>query len=367
MVSNIERDSQRFKQVVRGHIKQNLRKYVSRGEMIGRQGKDLVSIPVPQVEIPHFRFGRGGAGGVGQGDGEPGTPLAPGDGEAGGPAGNQPGQHILEVELTFEELAAILGEELALPRIEPKGKRNITGHVDRYTGISRVGPESLRHFKRTYKEALKRQLISGTYDPVSPRVVPFPEDKRYRSWRVAIRPETNAVIIYMMDVSGSMGEEHKEIVRLTSFWIDTWLRSQYNAIETRYIIHDAEAREVDQHTFYHTRESGGTVISSAYELCNQIIDKHYDPTDWNIYPFHFSDGENWGHDDTWKCISLLTNELLPRSNVFCYGQVRGIYRSSEFLAHLNHAFKGEEKVITTEIPDRDHILDAIKVFLGKGK
>jgi sporulation protein YhbH len=367
MVSNIERDSQRFKKVVRGHIKQNLRKYVSRGEMIGRQGKDLVSIPVPQVEIPHFRFGRGGAGGVGQGEGEPGTPLGPGDGEGGGAAGNQPGEHILEVELTFEELAAILGEELELPRIEPRGKRNITSHVDRYTGISRVGPESLRHFKRTYKEALKRQLISGTYDPVNPRVVPIPEDKRYRSWKTASRPESSAVIIYMMDVSGSMGDEQKEIVRLTAFWIDAWLRSQYNAIETRYIIHDAEAREVDRHTFYHTRESGGTVISSAYELCNQIIDKHYDPADWNIYPLHFSDGDNWGHDDTQQCIDLLSNELLPKSNVFCYGQVRSSYRSGEFLAHVAHAFKEEERLIATEIPDRDRILEAIKAFLGKGK
>ena len=74
-----------------------------------------------------------------------------------------------------------------------------------------------------------------------------------------------------MDVSGSMGEEQKEIVRIESFWINAWLKSQYEGIETRYIIHDASAKEVDEHTFFHTRESGGTMISSAYKLATQMM------------------------------------------------------------------------------------------------
>ena len=75
---------------------------------------------------------------------------------------------------------------------------------------------------------------------------------------------SNAVIVFMMDVSGSMGEEQKELVRLESFWIDTWLRKNYEGIESRYIVHDVSAKEVDKHTFYHLREDGGTKISSAY-------------------------------------------------------------------------------------------------------
>src|SRR5438128_5423498 len=112
MGQKIERDHQRFRKLVRGKVKSNLAKYISRGEMIGQKGKDLVSIPLPQIEIPQFRFGTKGSGGVAQGDGEPGTPLGPPQGEGSG-AGDQPGGHILEVELTLEELAAILGEELA--------------------------------------------------------------------------------------------------------------------------------------------------------------------------------------------------------------------------------------------------------------
>src|SRR5690606_16109835 len=154
--------------------------------------------------------------------------------------------------------------------------------VDRYTGIASQGPESLRHFKRTFKEALKRQIASGTYHPERPMIIPIQKDKRYRSWKTDVRHENSAVIIYMMDVSGSMGDEQKEIVRTEAVWIHTWLRSQYKGIATRYIIHDATAREVDENTFFRTRESGGTLISSAYKLCDKIISTDYAPSDWNI-------------------------------------------------------------------------------------
>src|SRR5947209_15653917 len=138
--------------------------------MIGKKGNDLVSIPLPQIIIPQFRYGQKGSGGVGQGEGDVGTPLSPGQGDNEGGAGDQPGGHILEVELTMEELATILGEELALPRIEPRGKKNIVTTRDRYTGIRQAGPESLRHFKRTFKRALKRQIASGGYDHQDPIV-----------------------------------------------------------------------------------------------------------------------------------------------------------------------------------------------------
>ncbi len=96
-----------------------------------------------------------------------------------------------------------------------------------------------------------------------------------------------------MDVSGSMTDDQKEIVRIESFWIDTWLKSQYDGIERRYVVHDAVAHEVDEDTFYRIRESGGTRISSAYTKTKAIIDRDFPPSDWNIYVFQFSDGDNW--------------------------------------------------------------------------
>ena len=362
----IERDHQRFRKIVRGKVKSNLGKYISRGEMIGKKGKDLVSIPLPQIEIPQFRYGQTGSGGVGQGDGDIGTPLGPPKPGNESGAGDQPGGHILEVELTLEELAAILGEELALPRIEPRGKKNITTRRDRYTGIRQAGPESLRHFKRTFKRALKRQIASNTYDPADPLVIPVREDKLYRSWNPVFLPHSNAVILYLMDVSGSMTDDQKEIVRIEAFWIDTWLKSQYDGVTTRYIIHDAVAKEVDQHTFYHTRESGGTRISSAYNLANKIIDAEHPPADWNIYVLHFSDGDNWGEDNR-QCISLLRDQLLPKCNLFGYGQVESPYGSGEFYRELEEAFDDMPNLALSEIRNKEGIFDSIKEFLGRGR
>ena len=364
----VERDLNRFRQIVRGKIKKDLRKYMSQGEMIGRQGRKYVSIPMPQIDLPQFRYGAKQGGGVGQGDGDVGDPLAPGDPKDGqGEAGSDPGQHVVEVDVTLEELAEILGEELQLPNIEPRGKKNIVSQKDRYSGIRKVGPDSLRHFKRTYREALKRQISSGEYNPVTPTIVPIRDDMRYRSWKETLLPESNAVIIYMMDVSGSMGSEQKELVRITAFWIETWLRSQYKSIDIRYIVHDAAAKEVDQNTFYHLREGGGTKISSAYKLCQRMIEERYPPDEWNIYPFHFSDGDNWGGGDTRECVEILRSQLLPKANQFCYGQVRSLYGSGRFAHDLDDYLGREENLVIAEIADRDDIYDAIKEFLGKGK
>src|SRR5258706_7610502 len=269
MVLNIEQDYLRFRQIVRGKIKQDLKKYISQGELIGKKGKDYVSIPIPQIEMPNFRFAR----------------------------------------------------------------RN----------------------------------TAGTYDPLNPYIVPIHEDKRYLSWKTKQRPESNALIIYMMDVSGSMGDEQKEIVRIESFWIDTWIKTNYNGVVTRYIIHDAVAQEVDDETFFHTRESGGTVISSAYELCNKIIEEEYPQELWNIYVFHFSDGDNWSGGDTDRCIDLLKTDLLPKVNLVGYGQVESTYGSGQFLRELENSVNEIDNLILSRIENKEDIYQSIKDFLGKGK
>ena len=365
---NIRRDASRFRQIVRGKVRDNLRKYVTHGEMIGRKGRDLVSIPVPRLDIPHFHHGDNGAGGVGQGDGDVGQPIGRGKpGDQPGGAGSQPGQHVLEVELTMEELAEMLGDELELPRIEPKGNASVTEEKTRYDSVRRTGPESLRHFKRTYVQALRRQIASGTYNLFKPRVVPIAEDKRYRSWTSTPIPHANAAIIYMMDVSGSMTDEQKSIVRTEAFWIDAWLQSQYEGLSRRYIIHDAVAREVDEDTFYRTRESGGTRISSAYQVASELVERDFPVSDWNIYFFQFSDGDNWGEDNR-ESLKLLEHALLPVCNLFCYGQVESPYGSGEFIRSLHDEFgKDHEYLITSEIENKDGIYDSIKRFLGTGK
>lgn len=366
MVLKIEKDHQRFRQIVKGRIRDDLRKFLTKGELIGKEGKHLISIPVRGIELPHFRYGDNSQG-VGTGDGKEGEIVGkgqPGSGRTQG--GTEPGQHLMEVDLTLDELADILAEELKLPRIEPKGKHRITTIREKYSSLRRVGPESLRHFKRSFKEALKRQIMLGEYDPKRPVIIPERKDIRYRSWKEVKSPQSNAVIVFMMDVSGSMGEEQKELVRLESFWIDTWLRKNYEGIESRYIVHDVSAREVDKHTFYHLREDGGTKISSAYRCAKALLDTHYAADEWNIYLFHFSDGDNSSEADSRDCVKILKDQLLPVCNMFGYCQVASAYGSGNFINVLHEHLRNHEKTITSRVNSKDDIYDSIKTFFGKG-
>ena len=362
MSQKIDLDHGRFRQIIRGKIKQNLRKYISQGEMIAKKGKDTVSIPLPQVDIPHFKHGDKQQGGVGQGEGEPGDALGQGEEQPG--AGQRPaiGRAITcsTSRSRCRSSPRSWARSSSCRASSRKGTEKIVAYKDKYSGIRTTGPESLRHFRRTYRagdapadrdgHVRRRRTRSSSRSARTSAIA---------VWRSEPLPQSNAVIIYMMDVSGSMGDEQKEIVRIESFWIDTWLRSQYHGIESRYIIHDAMAKEVDRDTFFKTRERGGTMISSAYKLCAKLIDDEYPPTMWNIYPFHFSDGDNWSVDDTHTCVELLKKDVLPYVNLFCYGQVESPYGSGQFIKDLTEHFDEDERVVTArdQGQGRDHGLD----------
>lgn len=372
MVNKIEQDHQRFRQIVRGKIRKDLRRFLSKGELLGREGRRVVSIPIHDIDIPTFRYGDN-SGGVGMGDGDEGEPVGQQQGGKNGQGGEHEGRHLLEVDVSLEELADILAEELKLPRILPRGAHRITTVRDKYSGIRPQGPMSLRHFKRTYREALRRQLSLGTYDPDNPIVIPIKNDLRFRSWNEVKKPQSNAVIVYMMDVSGSMGDEQKELVRLEAFWIDTWLRRNYEGIESRYIVHDVRAGEVDKKTFFSMREDGGTRISSAYQCCKELLDQHYDPADWNVYLFHFSDGDNSSDADNRLSVKLIRENLLPASNMFGYCQVASAYGSGAFHGVLAEAFPGGEpdelgpRLVLSKLGGREDIIDSLRTLFRAGR
>lgn len=357
----IEKDKRRFKQIVRKEVENNLHKYIKHKELIGRRGKEMISIPIPEIQIPKFIWGAPGIG-VGQGPGEIGEPIGQGEGEDSGEAGNQPGRHIREVEVTLEELAQILGEQLELPRIEPKQKNNVEGIVTKYRSRRRVGPETLRCFKATYVAALKRMIAEGLYDPKNPYIIPIRDDKRYRSWKEYPSPQSNAVIFYMMDVSGSMTDERKDLVRLTSFWIDTWLRFNYKNIISEYIIHDMKAYLVSEDDFYNIRESGGTYCSSAYTLCLKEL-RRYPINNWNVYGFHFTDGENWPEDNERSREKIL--ELSEVLNMFSFGQVQHRWGDS-FKEMVDSIEAKRNNIVTVTINSDDDIYNALRTFFKKG-
>ena len=185
MILKIEKDHQRFRQIVKGRIRDDLRKFLTKGELIGKEGKHLISIPVRGIELPHFRYGDN-SGGVGAGSGKEGEVVGKGQpGSGKGQGGTEAGQHLMEVDLSLDELAEILAEELKLPRIEPKGQHRITTTRDKYSSLRKVGPESLRHFKQLVQgsaQAIDRFWC--TYNPKPTRSSSREKkDIRYRSWK----------------------------------------------------------------------------------------------------------------------------------------------------------------------------------------
>ncbi|MFH0752524.1 MAG: DUF444 family protein [archaeon] len=366
MDEKIGRDYERFKKIVRGKIREDLKKHIIQGGMVGKQGKNKVTIPIPTIDLPRFKYGQIDEG-VGQGEGEEGDIVGKEakDGEGSGKAGDNDGEHTIEVEVTIEELADLLGEALQLPKLKDSDKKNIIEEHAKYTSISKVGPESLRHNKRTFKQALKREISMGNYDPDNPIIIPVREDKRYRSRKIYRTEKANAEIIYIMDISGSMGDEQKEIVRIESFWIDTWLNRNYDGLKSRFIVHDARAKEVDRYTFFHTKESGGTMISSSYDLVCDILSKS-DQND-NIYVFQFSDGDNWSQEDNDRCVYLLEEKILPKVNLFGYGQVYSPYGSGEFIKSIDELVGVYDNIITSKIQDKSGIEQSIKDFFKPEK
>jgi len=369
MAIRIDSDVNRFKDILRGRVKKDLKKFASSGSLIGQQGKKKITIPIHTIDIPRFRFGSRGMGGTGMGDGDVGDGMGgdkgkkPGEGDA----GEDTGEHDLNAEFTPEELAQILMEHLELPKLEDKGKGKINSEKNKYNKIGHQGSESLRHNKRTYKEALKRQISSGIYNPMDPKIIPIKNDKRYRSSSTIESPDVNTVVIYMMDVSGSMGEEQKRIVEAEVFWIDLFLKASYKDIDSVFIVHDTEAKEVERNDFFKMSSAGGTRISSAYKLCADVIEKEYPFSEYNVYPFHFSDGDNIGGGDNDTCTTILNERVLPNCNVFNYGQVKSNNGSGDFIDILKAKYSDNEKLTTSQIDSENDILTSIKTFFDKGK
>src|ERR671933_618580 len=145
------------------------------------------------------------------------------------------------------------------------------------------------------------------------------EDLRFKTWEEDKRYESNAVVLALMDISGSMGEFKKYIARSFYFWMVRFLRTKYDNVEIVFISHHTEAREVTEEQFFTQGESGGTVVSSAYQLALDIIAERFRPQDWNIYPFHFSAGDNY-YSDHEEAVRL-DDALIFTCKICGYGEI----------------------------------------------
>lgn len=363
-IGNRERFLRRHHEQVREAVR---RAVDNRGIRDMERGED-VHIPKKDINEPVFGHGQGGTremvhpgnreyvtgdqierpkGGGGQGSGK-GQASDLGEGE-----------DDFVFHLTKEEFMQIFFDDLALPRMTqtqlaetPEWKshragfvsdgtpsnlsvvRSMRGAIGRRLAIGAISRGELRELEDDLEEVLarpagaerdaERKLLEDRIKALRGRLerIPFldPIDLRFRNRVKVPVPTTKAVMFCLMDVSGSMDEARKELSKRFFILLYLFLTRHYDKIELVFIRHHTQAQEVDEENFFHARETGGTVVSSALVLMDEIIKARYSPTEWNIYGAQASDGDNW-HHDSGRCRELLTESLLPVCRYFAYVQV----------------------------------------------
>lgn len=307
MPRRVEEDHKDFIDVVSGRLRKALKKFIKSGQIVKSRGKrGKISITIPKIDIPQILYGDNGNG-VGRGQGKDGDVIDKGKkGQGKGNGASQDEGEGIVVNLDLEEVLKFMQDELELPSLKPKPSDTFDQVKIKYNNISMIGPESLRHNKRTFIEALKRQAAEGTIDnleivpgckdPVK-AIKPIKKDKRYRQYKEIKIPSSNALIIYARDGSGSMDQQKCEIVSDMAWWIDVWIRRFYKRVDRLFVWHDSIAMEVDEEKFYNYRYGGGTTCSSALKFISKQFENRYPPEKWNIYVFYFTDGDNWEEDN----------------------------------------------------------------------
>ena len=368
-VGNRERFLRRYKTQVREAVQRAIN---------GRSIRDMeksedISIPKRDLSEPVFGHGEGGSrevvhpgnreyvrgdriekpqGGQGQGRGQ---------GEA---SDSGEGQDDFVFTLSKEEFMQVFFEDLALPNLVRTALAEVPEWKSQRAGYSSEGTPNNLHVVRSMRGALGRRIALGassrrelheleaqlatlcaqapsdaTFAPAHAaeiaqleariahlqgriQAIPYldPIDLRYRSRIKVAVPTTQAVMFCVMDVSGSMDEHRKELSKRFFILLYLFLTRHYEKIDLVFIRHHTQAQEVSEQDFFHATETGGTVVSSALALLDQIIEARYPSSEWNIYVAQASDGDNWHHDSS-RCSELLAQKILPKVRYFAYVQV----------------------------------------------
>ncbi|OPY58898.1 MAG: hypothetical protein A4E55_00504 [Pelotomaculum sp. PtaU1.Bin035] len=358
-----EIDRERHREKVREAIKKNLADIVSEESIIMHDGRKVVKVPIRSLDEFHFRFdyGKQKHGGQGEGNSKKGdvinTDPQQGQGKGKG-AGEEPGIDYYEADITVDELAEMIFEDLGLPNLEQKKKPELASESLEFKDVRKKGVASNIDRKRTIMEVIKRNALTG--NPGLHGIIP--EDLRFKTWETTFKFESNAIVLAMMDTSGSMGPFEKYIARSFFFWMVRFLRTKYNNVQIAFLAHHTEAKETTEEEFFTKGASGGTRCSSVYKLALDIIEKRYSPQDYNIYAFHFSDGDNLVSDNE-NCVKLI-NELLTVCNMVGYGEIEGSYY---YTSTLRTAYKriNNPKFTSVNIKDKSGVYPALKKFFNQ--
>ena len=354
-----QRDEQRHNEKVKEAIKDNLDTIVSDGSIVTAdpRSKKIVKIPMKSLELPDFRFGEPQEGvGTGSGNGEgapqPGEQV-PGEGEP----GDQPGEEYYEAEFTLEEIQEMVFADLQLPNLRPRDSTDIKSIETNFDQVIKKRTTNNLDLGRTAIQNMFRNAQEGR-GAILGKV--SPDDYRVRTWEEEKKPINNAVIVAMADISGSMGDFEKYVTRAFLWWTLQFLRTKYPKVEVAFIAHDTEAYEVSEEQFFSRGTGGGTKCSSANKMAMDMINERYQTDKFNVYPLHFSDGDNFGYDND-DCVKLV-NELLEKDvSQYAYIQIGKSTASQLLNAYTNQIHDDRFKGLMIE--KKDDVLKALqKVF-----
>lgn len=368
-------DRRRHRQLVEKSIKENLGDILSEENIIGETKNKKFKIPIRGIKEYQFVFGRNnkgvatGSGGEKRGDklGSEGEKGGQGQGQGG--AGNQEGQDMYETEITLDELLDYIVEDLDLPNLDRKKYSEIiVESAGRKRGYQRYGINPRLAKKKTVmaklarKQGKKRALYEAEKEEEIERF-PFREDDlRYYKVKVKPRKESNAVMIFIMDVSGSMDNTKKYLARSFFFVLSRFLRRKYNNIAFEFISHTTSAKLVSEYEFFHKAESGGTYISSGLNKALELIKEKYPPEVWNIYPFYASDGDNWSEDNE-RALKAV-NELCDTCNLVGYAELLpSTYSTTMYYRFLKETIK--KNFVSVIVKEKKDLWHALKYMLSK--
>ena len=356
---------ERFLRRVKNYIRRAVSEAVRDRSIKDIQNTQSITIPRKDIAEPSFRHGPGGKREMvhpGNSDYIRGDkiqrPQGGGDGGGGNQASNEgDGQDDFVFELSREEFMQYFFDDLELPRLVKTHLMAVPTWKSIRAGWAAEGTPNNIDVVRSLRSALGRRIALGAplvnqlhemerqleamkADPADRRDeiklleeeihhlrgriwrIPFidPFDLRYVNRVKQPTPSSQAVMFCLMDVSGSMDEQRKDLAKRFFILLYLFLKRNYEKIEVVFIRHHTRAEEVDEDTFFHSTESGGTVVSSALELMQKVMDERYSPTEWNIYGAQASDGDNWT-DDSPKCRKILSDDILEKVRYFAYIQV----------------------------------------------
>ncbi len=353
-----QQDQERHQAKVREAIRRNLPDVVSQESIILSDGARVVRVPIRSLEEFRLRFDEGKTTHTGQGRGgsRVGDRVAVEPGRGGAGPGDEPGGDVYEAEITVDELAELIFADLNLPRLRPRTQPQLGTTGEEFRELRRVGVWGNLDRRRTLLENLRRNARAGRRGVGDIAR----EDLRFKTWEESPRQETAAAVLAMMDTSGSMGEFQKYIARSFFFWLVRFLRTRYRQVQIAFLAHDATAREVTEEDFFHRGESGGTRCSSVYELARRVVEERYPPAGYNVYAFHFSDGDNYPEDNP-RCVERL-RELLERVELLGYGEIAAAPEGSGLLKTL--AEVRDPRFVAVRIAEKRDVYRAIRAFLG---